>query len=318
MKTVSRIIWPNPTVARLVLPVLVALSLLSRVGAAPIDSDGPFRLPTRDFAPLPGKVIGVLASNYQSVLSNEGRKGPADALAFGAGNGSLRWIYLQDQKKPLIGGMRIPVGTDGKQKQRFNRLNLATLPALKEAGITEPFTLVEVEVNGGAGCPDTELFVATAIRPIEGSKRYPLRVTRVVDQLQQHHQKWIASQKSAIEGALTAQRQKLSFYPRQGTTRSEQQLLYVTWIPEDQVLQVQIRSRLQEKDPLPGSSPKPDASTPWDGTPPEKTLTRVIGVETGMGYVITRFGEVIRKDAIPVEGFHRFQAEQEIKRIAAK
>lgn len=299
------------------LVALTSLACLARANAAPADGEATPRLPARNFSPLPGTVVGVLQINCQALLHSEGRKGPADALALGVGAGSLRWLYLQGQKKPMIGALRIPLGPDGKQKQRFDRLNLATLPALKDAGITEPFTLVEVEVNGGAGCPATEIFVATAIRPVEGSKRYPLHVASVVEQLQQHYQKWIATQRAQLEGALATERQKLGYHPVEGTARNEEQLVYATWIPDSQVLQVQIRTRLKEKDPLPPSSVS-TRNAQEDEPVPQKNMSRVIGVETGFVYHVSRTGVLLHKDANPVQGFNRLQAEPDIKRAAVK
>jgi hypothetical protein len=293
---------------------IVYLSAEVRSPAAPTASDTPFHLPVQDFRPLPGKIVGVLASNCQAVLANEGRKGPADALTFGAGSGSQRWIYLPNQPKPLIGAMLFAVGEDNSQKKRFDRLNLATLGALKSAGISEPFTLVEVEVNGGLGCPETQAFVATKVHSVEGSKRYPLRVSEVVVRLQRKFEEWKTTKSQSFELALAAQRKALGWLARKGTKRGEEQLLYATWIPDRMVLQVQIRIRLQENDPLPASSAHRNQGE--DGSRPEAKLSRSLGVEAGMEYEITRFGKIERAEPIPLKAFSHSPLQADNSRIA--
>src|SRR4051794_16759489 len=110
----------------LVLVGLVGGAFAAVPPAAGGEPDKFFQLPLQKFEPLPAKVVGVLASNNQNLLANEGRKGPVNAVTFGTGAGSQHWIYLADQKKPMIGAMLFAVGPDGKKKQRFNRLNFAT------------------------------------------------------------------------------------------------------------------------------------------------------------------------------------------------
>src|SRR5438093_322739 len=60
-------------------------------------------IPRRKQQPLAGKVVGVLVSDPQPVLSTEGRSGPKDQLCFARGGCSYRWVYVQVEKNPLIG-----------------------------------------------------------------------------------------------------------------------------------------------------------------------------------------------------------------------
>lgn len=289
--------------------MMASLCLQSSAIAAWGEPETTPQLPVQKFEPLPGKVVGVLASNNQTLLANEGRKGPADALTLGTGTGSQYWVYLPDQKKPMIGAMLFPVGKDGKQLQRFNRLNFATVEKLKPAGITQPFTLVEVEVNGGRGSPAKPSFVATSIQPVEGTKLYPLHATEVIDRLQERFAKWKLTRARALDVALTAERHELGWLKSKDTTRSEEQLFYVTWISDRKVLQVQIRHRLQEKDPLATLARPAIAYQADDGTPPKTKAERIIGVEEGVAFEVSRQGKVDRMEAIPLKEFHRSQAQ---------
>jgi hypothetical protein len=278
--------------------------VLFSTSAARADDAKPLALPAQTFAALPGKVIGVLSNISQALLAAENRKGPADALTLGTGMGSPLWVYLPDQKRPLIGAMTFPVGSDGKQQQRFNRLNLATFRALSSAGITEPFTLVEVEVNGGLGGPPGQALVATAIRSVEGTKLYPLEVAKVVDRLEQHFQKWKSTQKPALEFALQAERKKLGWPSKKETRRTEEELTYVTWLPERMTLHVQIRARLQDLDPLFRPSKPPRAYEGDDGAIADRNASRTVGAEIGLGFEVARDGKIDRVIPIPVRGFH--------------
>ncbi len=285
---------------------LLCLLMSVRTVAGQEDVKPSFHLPVQSFEPLPGKVIGVLASGSRALLASENRKGPADAVTLGTGSGSPYWLYLPDQKKPMIGAMLFAVGEKGEQKQRFNRLNLATL---KSTGFTRPFTLVEVEVNAGQGCPATGSFVATAIHGVEGTRHYPLHVADVVERLEEHFRNWKSKKTAAMDTSLTDLRKNLGWSSRRETTRVEDQLVYVTWLRDREVLQVQFRFRREERDPLFAPSKPPIAYEGEDGAPPDKKATRVVGVELGLGYEVDREGKLLRMEATPRREFHHSDRE---------
>jgi hypothetical protein len=284
-----------------VLGLFLSIGLAVRPISAQEEVKNPLRLPVQAFEPLPGKVIGVLVSGSRPLLASEHRKGPADALTLGTGDGSPYWLYLPDQKKPMIGAMLFAVGEKGEQKQRFNRLSLATL---KSTGFARPYTLVEIEVNAGLGCPATDAFVATAIHSVEGSQRYPLHVADVVERLEEHFQNWKSTKASTLNATLAELRKTLGWSSKEKTTRVEEQLVYVTWLREREILQVQFRVRREEKDPLFVPSKPPIAYEGEDGAPPDKKATRVVGVELGMGYEVSREGKLLRLEETPRREFH--------------
>src|SRR5919201_963537 len=69
-----------------------ALLSLSPAGASPpaVFRDGWAFFPERNFQPLPGRAVGILAGDSQSALQAENRNGPADALYFSADGTSYR------------------------------------------------------------------------------------------------------------------------------------------------------------------------------------------------------------------------------------
>jgi hypothetical protein len=288
---------------------LLVAGLATNSRAAGGEPDKTFQLPVQKFEPLPGKVVGVLASNSQTLLANEGRKGPANAVTFGTGTGSQRWIYLPDQKKPMIAAMLFPVGPDGKKMQRFNRLNFANAENLKAFGITERFALAEVEVNGGQGSPASQTFVATSIKAVEGTKQYPLKVAEVIDRLQSRFDEWNSGNPYTLETALARQRKELGWLKGKETKRNEEKIFYVSWIPSRKVLQVQMLNRLQEHEPVAALTRPAIAYQGNDGTPPKTKAERTVGAEEGLGFEVSRFGKIERMDPIPLKEFHRAPAQ---------
>src|SRR5262249_10547114 len=131
-------------------------------------------IPYRKHRPLPGTVIGLLVGNPQPILSSEGRSGPLDSLCFSTDGASYRWVYVAADKDPQITNLDVPVGK-GDERKRYPSLNMATLKNVKRWGVSQPYTLVEVQVNDGLGSPAEDSFVATDIKVLEGSAEYPLK-----------------------------------------------------------------------------------------------------------------------------------------------
>jgi hypothetical protein len=253
----------------------------------------------RDFAPLPGKVVGVLASNGQAVLSQEGRKGPADALCLGSGDGSYRWLYVPVAKKPIIGGLNVRVGEKGKTTKRFDSLSPANPETVRQWGVTQPYTLVEVEVNGGLGGPPGETFVATGMRVLEGSKEYPFKATEVVNRVRALYQAHLKEQEQAITLALAEARKDLPPGRKPSGVREQTELLYVTWLPEQERLRLVIQTRTAETAP----GPVPPEGQPEQ--PPAKRPATRYGVEWGMSFEVSRLGKTEQSRDLPLRKFQK-------------
>jgi hypothetical protein len=291
-----RLSWVLPA-----LPVTASVLLLFAAAVSGEDrakQDGPF--PQQDFAPLPGKVVGVLAGNGQAVLAQEGRKLPADTLCLGSGEGSYRFLYVPVPKKPLIGALNVRVGPKGEKTQRFDSLSLANLKTVEQWGVTRPHTLVEVEVNGGKGAPPGENFVATGLRVLEGSREYPLKTADVMERLQTGYQASLKQKESAISQMLTEARKELlpSRKPTGGRERTE--LLFVTWLPDQQLLRVVIQTRTAETAPGPNLPPKVSSEPE-----PTRRPATISGVEWGMSFDVSRLGKTEQSRELPLRKFQK-------------
>jgi hypothetical protein len=262
--------------------------------------------PHRQFPPLTGKAIGVLASGGQEVLAQEGRRGPADGFCFGSGGGSYRWLYVPVAKKPLIGGLYVPVGTKGDASKRFNRLSTATPATVAHWGVNGPYALVEAEVNGGLGAPPGESFVATHLRTLDGTKEYPLQVSSVVGQLRREFQVYQRQQGDAVEKGLNEARAQLSPGHKVAPGREQTQTVFVTWLPETEQLRVVVKARIALKAYGPVRPAQPLLPTA-DGTRPAEPASTdglLLGVELGMTYEVSKLGVL---DANRPIWLHRFQ-----------
>jgi hypothetical protein len=259
--------------------------------------------PKQKYQPLPGKVVGVLAAGAQSLLSTEGRTAPADALYLGCGSGSYRLLYVPVKKRPLIGAMFVPVGEKGQPK-RFDSLSPANPETVQQWGITTPFTLVEVEVNGGLGSPAKDSFVATHMKVLDGTPEYPLRVADVVEQLRRRYTAWVAEQRPRVRtDLLEAQKQALRHKQPTGP-RETVELVHVTWLPESQRLRVRFQTRITDGLYRQG----PDVPK-WEKgrvvSAPGPRYGTSFGVELGMAFEVDRTGNVDQHQELPVQIFQK-------------
>lgn len=251
--------------------------------------------PVRRFQPLPGKTLGVLVGG-EAVLALEGRRGPADAFWLSTGGGSYRGVYVPVAKKYLIGGLNVPVGQQGERTRRFDKLSPATPKTVADWGIAGPYALVEVEVNGGLGGPAAETFVATQMTLLDGTPEYPLHTARVVEELRGQFRAHLQEQKTAIALALGDAREKLPRGYRLSAAREQEELLYLTWLPESRQLRAVFRQRMGEKAfrPEDRAAPRPPAE-PGEPPPPPRRAGVLLGAEIGMAYDVSRKGTVERR-----------------------
>jgi hypothetical protein len=313
---------PAPLTALFLTGALASLAALPAGGTAPpagdLIKDRADFLPRRKYLPLAGKAVGLLVHDGQPVLSTEGRSGPSDQLCFASGGASYRWVYVPTQGPPLITNLRVPVGTKG-ESQTYAALDLARPPSVTPWGITARYTLVEVEVNGDAGSPPGDSFVATSIKSVEGTDAYPLRAASVVADLRRRYAAFLKEKAPGTDAAL-AEAQKKALGNRKPTgPREQSDLLFVTWMPETKTLRAGFRTKIsdgaytfiqQEQRPPPGKRalprgalaqlPFPQPPPPWQ---PQVKVGTTFGVEFGMAYEVSREGKLLRSQMLPYQSF---------------
>jgi hypothetical protein len=329
--------------------IVAGLLLAAAPVAAQLDNAVPLKLkkhlPHRQYRVLGEKAVGVLVHDAKPVLDIEGRFGPKDQLCFSHDGLSYRWVYVPtDNPNPMISNLQVPIGKDQDGgKMVFDRLNVASPKSVQPLGVTTLYTLVEVEVNNGAGSPPGDSFAATKFRVLEGSKEYPLKVGLVLEQLKKDYANYVKEQQQQLEAEM-AKAQEVALKDKKPTgPRSTSQLMYVTWITADSTLQVRFLSKINDghfyyvegKNPVgpnplpippnkknklpPGPIPGPDAPPPppappggalvaFPPPPPPRPPIPVkvgtrFGVEFGRIYTVSKEGKITQTQNLECQAF---------------
>jgi hypothetical protein len=284
---------------------------LPAAGAPPVPADNardegvPF--PRRQFHALPEKVVGVLVSGDADILAREGRKGPADAYGFGSGGDSYRWLYVPMARKWIIGGLVARVGSRGDALKRFDHLGLANATTVQPWGVSGPYALVEVEVNGGLGAPPGETFVATHMRVLDGSKEYPLHVSKVVDELRRRFQVHLQLHQDTIAQGMYRARERLPARHQVTPGREQTETVFVTWLPETEQLRAVFQARITEKALATAPPVPPPAVDTGDGRPPDPPVHAGVqlGVELGVTYEVSKLGLLDGSRDLPLQPYQK-------------
>jgi len=193
---------------------------------------------------LPGKAVGVIVWDGEALSAREGRSGPPGATAFLRGDASFRWMYLPAPKHPDADDLEFGVGADGKTKKMFSKVSLATREMLGTLGMRGPFQLVEVEVNGGAGSPPEEAFVATTLKRLDGTQDFPLKPAEVLRELLRRARAHAVEQRPAIDKAIDAARAKAAKGRKPTGPEEISEAVSVTWLPKEARLRIEVRRKV--------------------------------------------------------------------------
>jgi hypothetical protein len=210
------------------------------VGA--IHAEGPSSVP--HFDALPGTAIGVIAFNTDQLASKEGRSGPSGAVTFVRGTGSFRWMYLPVKNDADAENLQFGIGERPATKKMFTNVRLATRDMVARLGLKEPFNLVEVQVNGGAGSSPEESFVATAIRRIDTTKEYPLAPDKVLREVLEIGNRRLAEQEPAIKKAFNKARTSINNASGVSGSDEKNKDVFVTWLPKKERLEINLIIRV--------------------------------------------------------------------------
>lgn len=207
--------------------------------AAPVPAGSPEEtaadakalIPQRKYLAHPGTVVGVLASDVSAAMGREGRGGPPDAFGFSADGSSYNWVYtVCTDADPLVTKLRVKVGPKGDEVVVFDKLDMAGPKTFAARDIKAAFALVEVEVNGGKGCPADEAFVATKLKRLDGTKEFPLELDEAVKAARE---RFAADADKAITAEVWDAARKAALGDRKPTGPKEtRDVLYVTWLTE--------------------------------------------------------------------------------------
>ena len=304
-------------------------------------------LPHNKYNPLPGKTIGVLVSDVVAVMGLEGRSGAPDNYGFSAAGASYRWVYVPVKEQPTITNFTVRAGEKGDKSATYPSLGMANPKTVKQWDIDVPYSLVEVEVNGGLGAPPDQGFVATKMRRLDDTADYPLKVPAVVADLRKRYATYVKEHQKDADDSL-AEVQKTALKDKKLTgPRQTKEILYVTWLPEGEHLRVCFRTTITDgafttiqgpggpggidrdffplpPNPGPGKgAPQAAVALPPPPPPPPRpipmTVGTQIGVEFGVAYEVNKAGKVDKVSVLPnrtfsseVKGFEGFRGPRDL------
>jgi hypothetical protein len=299
---------------------ILAAANLGLGAPAPSESEEVFKdraafVPQRKYQPLKETTVGVLVSNVQAVMSNDGRGGPADAMGFSRDCQSYRWIYVPVSEKPLISGLNVRVGEKGEQTKTYPSLSMANAQTVKQWEITAPYALVEVEVNDRLGAPAEEGFVATKMTTLDGTKEYPIKVADAIEDAKKRYKTYLKDQEEKLEKEMTKAQKDAIKEEKATGPRETVELMYMTWLPESKSLSVRFRTKITDGAYKTGGGPNIDPPPLPPGKadpflkvkPPPRPINfrygTQFGVEFGVAYEFSKKGTLEKVQTLPIEAF---------------
>lgn len=299
-------------------PLAVVLTAAGVALAAPVPAgpteevvtDAKAFAPQRKFLAHPGTVVGVVAADVAAAQGREGRSGPPDAMGFSVDGSSYNWMYtVSDDANPLITNLQVKVGPKGDDVTVYPKLDMARPKTVAAWDIKAAYFLAEIEVNGGKGCPADEAFVATKMKPLDGSKAFPLKLDEVVKAAKG---RFATDADKAIDAETWEKARKDVLGDRKATGPKESRdVMYVTYLPEAKRVRVAFLRAATDGDykqgggganldppALPVIDPPPAGAKPGRRPPPPPQLNGArwgtqFGVEYGRAYEYDAAGSLV-------------------------
>ncbi len=203
-----------------------------------IDDDAP------EWTPLPGRTRGILVRSAASAMKEKGYFGGDGTYGFASGPGGYRWLYVRCPRpsfKESVEPVTVQAGESGKVEKTYSDVCLLdeTLASHIDKRLTRPFTLVDVEINNGLGCPATDSFVATELRVVEGfldaTDAVEEAKKRFLEQVADAEKKGVVTEKFRTWGTEHPSAEPPSA-PVKATAR-----VMVTWLPKREVMRIEWR-----------------------------------------------------------------------------
>ncbi|MDX2036902.1 MAG: hypothetical protein SFX72_09635 [Isosphaeraceae bacterium] len=294
------------------------LALVSAATCASVEAHSPFPPPgaaalssadrapvlfrsVPQFAPLPGKVVGVIVLDAQDAFAAEERFGPAGASGFASGVGSYRWFYVAAEDPGKGDDLTVNVGSPKDAVADFSGVVPATRRTLPRAIREGVCRLAEVEVNGGKGSPADEVFVATRIVPLDRSPEYPLDLSEVVARARTD---WAARFHPDSEGVARsleeARRAALGDAKPTGPLETLREIR-VTWLPRERKILLELRTTVANGRYAFGKGTAPSDAAP--GSKPDDRGRRYgtsYGVRRTEVLEISPRGEILSRSSTPI------------------
>jgi hypothetical protein len=252
---------------------------------------------TPRFTSLPERVVGVLVSNVNDELQREGRVGPENALGFASGSSSYRWVYV-----PCAEGGESSVvltGTKGEGRRRFDAVCLLTKTVAAKYKALDDYALVEVEVNGGLGCPKVDTFVATDLRVVDGTDAYPLQASAALAEARKRFERHCVEHGPDVDREIEQLAARALGGRSISGKRESTDWTYLTWLPKSERLRVDLRRRITDGEFAYGTGAKSQQGQANGGV----RYGTLISVELRLVCFFLKSGKLESAKAMPTSGF---------------
>lgn len=285
------------------------LAFCSVTGAAPLRAqeadplaDRAQFIPETRFPALPGRAIMVLTGDTWDLMKAHGRGGHPRSACLSASGGAYRWTFILAEEEPAV-PLRVRIGEKADRKT-YPKTRGCTLDDLKPMGVTEQYSLVEVEINEGLGSAEAQTsLLVTKLKVLDRSAEYPIHTAKVVGELRRKYEEFLEAEEK--EAAATAERirtealKNLPWKNRKPQPGSSLTLMYVTWMPDSSTLQVRLKTKR-----LDGVIPKEIVKSGGEA-PPLALPGLEWGLDLGMLYEVGKDGKLLRSVKLPIQGFTR-------------
>ena len=282
-----------------------ALALWIVAGAFPAraqDADRAQFIPETRFPALPGRAVMVLTGDTWPILKAHGRGGHPQSACLSAAGGAYRWVFIPSESEPTV-PLRVRIG-DKADRKTYPKTRGCTLDDLQPMGVTEQYSLVEVEINEGLGSSEAQTSVlVTKLKVLDRSADYPIHTAKVVVDLRSKYEDFLSAEEKEVAAAAEKIRADALKAPprREGKPEpgSTTTLTYVTWMPETSTLQVRCNTKR-----IDGRIPRYVGQSRSEAPPP--VLPGVEwGLDLGMLYEVDKEGKLLKSVRLPIQAFTR-------------
>jgi hypothetical protein len=266
---------------------------------------------------LPGQVIGIFVSDetYNFSVNEAFHVSKAylatnpdfRPVAFVSGDGDYRQLSWHTENVALGQNANEPVAEkDGRLEYRqFASVCAADMSTANAHGVTAPFALAEIEVNGGDGSPLAATgFVATKIKVLNKTDAYKLDPAKIMSDAKGRFQKYKEMHAVEIESSISdAAKKDLGQKALTGPRESRDHAL-ITWLPGSERVRISFQMVVVDGAYTITPQHKVGGFDTAMIVPAVRSGTQ-IGVSGGMALEFNKDGSLASEKELPLNQFSR-------------
>lgn len=225
---------------------------------------------------LPDKVIGVLLISphtYTTICCNSGHGEPCHHYGFSINDNCYYNVYFNGSYAML----------DDKNIGQF--------------GITKPYSLVEMNISPMSNT-DKNMIHVKDIRVLDKTPEFPVDVAKTIAAFQQDFEQYRQANIYKADSEIAALKMQVIPDSKLTGPREQQDYSYITWLAQEQVLQVKMVTHVTNGEYGYGWGMK---------TPPGSLAARygtIIIADLEVDYEVLKSGKISKRILIPIHGYY--------------